>query len=38
MVSDVMLRETVDKHFTTAANIAEVTLMLSAFSTSALTG
>jgi 3-hydroxybutyrate dehydrogenase len=33
-----MLRETVDKQFTTAADIAEMTLMLGAFPTSALTG
>jgi len=38
VVSDVMLRETVDKEFTTAADIAEVTLMLAAFQTNALTG
>jgi 3-hydroxybutyrate dehydrogenase len=38
VVSEVMLRETVDKQFTTAADIAEVTLMLGAFPTSALTG
>src|SRR5262245_19202397 len=38
VVGDVMLRETVDKQFTTAADIAEVTLMLGAFPTSALTG
>ncbi len=38
VVSDVMLRETVDRQFTTVADIAEVTLMLGAFPTSALTG
>ena len=38
VVSEVMLRETVDKQFTTVADIAEVTLMLGAFPTSALTG
>jgi 3-hydroxybutyrate dehydrogenase len=38
VVNDVMLRETVDKQFTTAADIAEVSLMLGAFPTSALTG
>lgn len=32
-----MLGETVDKQFTTAADIAEVTLVLAAFETSALT-
>jgi 3-hydroxybutyrate dehydrogenase len=38
VVSDVMLRETVDKQFTTAADIAEVALLLAAFETNALTG
>jgi len=38
VVSEIMLRETVDKEFTTAADIAEVALMLAAFETSALTG
>jgi 3-hydroxybutyrate dehydrogenase len=38
VVNDVMLRETVDKQFTTASDIAEVALMLAAFETNALTG
>jgi 3-hydroxybutyrate dehydrogenase len=38
VVSDVMLRETVDKQFTEASDIAEVALMLAAFPTNALTG
>jgi 3-hydroxybutyrate dehydrogenase len=38
VVSDVMLRETVDKQFTEASDIAEVSLMLAAFPTNALTG
>jgi 3-hydroxybutyrate dehydrogenase len=38
VVREIMLRETVDGEFTTAADIAEVALMLAAFKTSALTG
>jgi 3-hydroxybutyrate dehydrogenase len=38
VVSEIMLRETVDGEFTTAADIAEVALMLAAFKTNALTG
>jgi 3-hydroxybutyrate dehydrogenase len=38
VVQDVMLRETVDKEFTTVEDIAEVALMLGAFKTNALTG
>ena len=38
VVSDVMLRETVDHEFTTSSDIADVALMLAAFPTSALTG
>jgi 3-hydroxybutyrate dehydrogenase len=38
VVKDVMLRETVDGEFTTAADIAEVALMLGAFGSNALTG
>jgi 3-hydroxybutyrate dehydrogenase len=38
VVKDVMLRETVDQEFTTVDDIAEVTLMLAAHKTNALTG
>ena len=38
VVKEVMLRETVDKEFTTVGDIAEVALMLAAFETNALTG
>jgi 3-hydroxybutyrate dehydrogenase len=38
IVKDLMLRETVDQEFTTVDDIAEVTLMLAAHKTNALTG
>jgi 3-hydroxybutyrate dehydrogenase len=38
VIDEVMLRETVDKQFTTAADIAEVALLLAAFASNALTG
>jgi 3-hydroxybutyrate dehydrogenase len=38
VVTDVMLRETVDKQFTSVSDIAEVALMLACFETNALTG
>lgn len=38
VVRDIMLRETVDGEFTSAADIAEVALMLGAFPSNALTG
>jgi 3-hydroxybutyrate dehydrogenase len=38
VVRDVMLRETVDRQFTTSEDIAEVALMLAAFESNALTG
>jgi 3-hydroxybutyrate dehydrogenase len=38
VVREVMLGETVDKEFTTVADVAEVALMLAAFDTNALTG
>jgi 3-hydroxybutyrate dehydrogenase len=38
VVKEVMLGETVDQQFTTVEDVAEVTLMLAAFNTNALTG
>lgn len=38
VVSDVMLRDTVDKQFTHVEDVADVALMLAAFKTNALTG
>src|SRR5262245_16327124 len=38
VIKEVMLRETVDKQFSEASDIAEVSLMLAAFPTNALTG
>ena len=38
VVKEVMLRETVDKEFTTSEDVAEVALMLAAFKSNALTG
>jgi 3-hydroxybutyrate dehydrogenase len=38
VIKDVMLKETVDKEFTTIEDVAEVALMLAAFDTNALTG
>ena len=38
VVKEVMLGDTVDKEFTTVEDVAEVALMLAAFSTNALTG
>lgn len=38
VVKEVMLGETVDKEFTTVEDVAEVALILAAFSTNALTG
>lgn len=38
VIKEIMLAETVDKEFTTVADVAEVALMLGAFETNALTG
>ena len=38
VIKEIMLGETIDKEFTTVADIAEVALMLAAFETNALTG
>jgi 3-hydroxybutyrate dehydrogenase len=38
VIKEVMLGETVDKQFTTVADVADVALMLAAFNTNALTG
>lgn len=38
VIKDVMLKDTVDKQFTTAEDIAEIALVLAAFKTNAMTG